>query len=144
MSRQRQTAYTAIRIEGGLIPADEIARLTTLAQPEATEQTDGHYGTPRGPKLRDEIARYFKIAQNFWQEFQTVRQRTGVDAHAITVNTFLLPLLRDSLGYTDMARSTGLTVGDHTYQIVQAALNGRLPLVLAAHDQPLDQSRFLG
>jgi len=27
-----------------------------------------------------------------------VRQRTGVDAHAITVNTFLLPLLRDSLG----------------------------------------------
>ncbi len=65
MSRQRQTAYTAIRIEGGLIPVDEIARLTTLAQPEATEQTDGHYGTPRSLKLRDEIARYFKIAQNF-------------------------------------------------------------------------------
>ncbi len=37
-----------------------------------------------------------------------------------------------------MARSTGLTVGGHTYQIGHAALNGRLPLVLAAHDQPLD------
>lgn len=55
-----QLAFTAIRIEGGLIPADKLLRLTTLAQPEATEQTDAHYGTPCGLKLRDEIARYDK------------------------------------------------------------------------------------
>ena len=103
-----QLAYTSIRIEGGLIPADELSRLTTLAQPEATEQTEGHYGTPRGLKLRDEVARYFKIAQNLWQEFQTVRQRTDVDSHAATLNNFLLPLLRDTLGYTDLARSPGV------------------------------------
>lgn len=135
-----QLAYTAIRIEGGLIPADELSRLTTLAQPEATEQTDAHYGTPRGLKLRDEIARYFKIAQNLWQEFHAVRQRADVDSHATTLNNFLLPLLRDSLGFADLARSPGVTTGDHTYQIGYAALGGRLPVVLAGHDQPLDQA----
>ena len=36
-----QLAYRAIRIEGGLLPADELTRLTTLAAPEQTEQT-GH------------------------------------------------------------------------------------------------------
>jgi hypothetical protein len=135
-----QLAYTAIRIEGGLIPADELSRLTTLAQPEATEQTDAHYAIPRGLKLRDEVARYFKIAQNLWQDFQAVRQRTGVDSHASTLNAFLLPLLRDTLGYSDLAPSAGVTSGDHTYQIGHAALGGRMPVVLAGHDQPLDQA----
>ena len=44
----QQLAYTAIRIEGGLIPAEELTRLTTLAAPEATEQTEAHYGIPKG------------------------------------------------------------------------------------------------
>ena len=69
----QQLAYTAIRIEGGLIPAEELSRLTTLAAPEATEQTEAHYAIPRGLKLRDEIARSFKIAQNLWQDFALQR-----------------------------------------------------------------------
>lgn len=61
-----QLAYTAIRIEGGLIPAEELNRLTDLAAPEATEQTEAHYDIPKGLKLRDEIARHFNIAQHLW------------------------------------------------------------------------------
>ena len=58
-----QLAYQAIRIEGGLIPADELTRLTTLQAPDKTEQTESHYGIPKGLKLRDEIARFWRIAQ---------------------------------------------------------------------------------
>jgi hypothetical protein len=37
-----QLAYRAIRIEGGLIPADELTRLTTAADArQDTEQTEG-------------------------------------------------------------------------------------------------------
>ena len=80
----QQLAYTALRIEGGLIPAEELTRLTTLAAPEATEQTEGHYDIPRGLKLRDEIARYFKIAQNLWQDFSQQRQRQDANSHSVT------------------------------------------------------------
>lgn len=59
-----QLAYQAIRIEGCVIPADELARLTTLQAPDKTEQTEPHYGVPKGLKLRDEIARFWRIAQN--------------------------------------------------------------------------------
>lgn len=136
-----QLAYTAIRIEGGLIPAEELSRLTTLAAPEATEQTETHYAIPRGLKLRDEIARSFKIAQNLWQDFVQQRHRQDVPAHQLTVNTLLLPLLRQVLGHTDLAAARSVLASgssQQSYNIGHAALGGRLPVVLAGYDQPLD------
>ena len=73
-----QLAYHAIRIEGGLIPADELARLTTLQAPDKTEQTESHYGVPKGLKLRDEIARFWRIAQNLWADLQPLRLRQEI------------------------------------------------------------------
>lgn len=137
----QQLAYTALRIEGGLIPAEELTRLTTLAAPDATEQTEGRYNIPKGLKLRDEIARYFKIAQNLWQDFAQQRQRQDANPHSITVQTLLLPLLRQVLCYTDLtAQNSVPSSGNshHTYNIGHAALGGRLPVVLAGFDQPLD------
>lgn len=137
----QQLAYTALRIEGGLIPAEELTRLTTLAAPEATEQTEGHYDIPKGLKLRDEVARYFKIAQNLWQDFAQQRQRQDANPHSITVQTLLLPLLRQVLGYTDLTAQSSVPASGnshHTYNIGHAALGGRLPVVLAGFDQPLD------
>jgi hypothetical protein len=87
-----QLIYQAIRIEGGLIPAAELARLTTLQTPDQTEQTEGHYRIPKGLKLRDEVARYWKIGQSLWSDFQSARQRSDVDAHQLAVRSFLVPL----------------------------------------------------
>jgi len=138
-----QLAYTAIRIEGGLIPAEELTRLTTLESPEKTEQTEARYQIPKGLKLRDEIARNFKIAQNLWADFNALRQRQDAAPHRTTVNEFLLPLLRQTLGYTDLATAPAVQASNshhHTYQIGHAALGRRMPVVLAGHDQPLDQA----
>ena len=133
-----QLSYQAIRIEGGLIPADELARLTTLQAPDKTEQKDTQYGIPKGLKLRDEAARFWRIGQNLWSEFQSLRQRQDVDAHRATVQDFLVPLLRDVLGYTDLASGASVEASDHTYNIGYAARAGRLPIILAAHTQALD------
>jgi hypothetical protein len=133
-----QRSYQAIRIEGGLIPADELSRLTTLQAPEQTEQSESQYRIPKGLKLRDEIARYWKIAQNLWADLQPLRQRQDVDAHDITQRAFLVPLLRDVLGFTDLVHAADLDVSGHSYPIGWMAHGGRLPLVLAAHDQDLD------
>ena len=77
-----QLAYQAIRIEGGLIPADELTRLTTLQAPDKTEQTEAHYRIPKGLKLRDEIAalpdRTEPVAR-----LPALRQRQDVNAHDV-------------------------------------------------------------
>lgn len=133
-----QLAYQAIRIEGGLIPAEELTRLTLLADPKATEQTESHYQIPKGLKLRDEIARDFKIALNLWHDFQALRQRQDVDAHAVTVRDWLLPLLRDVLHFHDVARCAPIEKAGHQYAVGHAGNGGRVPLVLAGFDEPLD------
>lgn len=133
-----QLSYRAIRIEGGLIPADELARLTTLAAPDQTEQTDAQYRIPKGLKLRDEIARSFTIALNLWKDFQVLRQRQDSKAYEITTREFLIPLLRDVLGYSDLERHAEIAAGGRSYQIGHASGRGRVPLILAAHDLPLD------
>lgn len=133
-----QLAYQSIRIEGGLIPADELARLTSLQTPDKTEQTESHYGIPKGLKLRDEVARYWKIAQNLWADFQPQRQRADINAHDLTRREFLLPLLRSVLSFADLEEGARIEASGHTYNIGHLSGDGRVPLILAAHDQGLD------
>lgn len=136
--KTHQLTYRAIRIEGGLIPADELTRLTLLADPKDTEQTESHYRIARGLKLRDEIARDFKIALNLWQDFQVLRQRQDVRLHEVTVREWLIPLLRDVLHFHDIGRHSPIEVAGHQYNIGHAGSGGRVPLVLAGVDEPLD------
>lgn len=133
-----QLAYRAIRIEGGLIPAEELTRLTLLADPKGTEQTESHYRIAKGLKLRDEIARDFKIALNLWQDFKALRQRQDVRAHEVTVREWLLPLLRDVLHFHDAARCSAIEKAGHQYAVGHAGNGGRVPLVFAGFDEPLD------
>ena len=94
-----ELAFTAIRIEGGLLAADFLGRVAHL---QAQEQSEADYDIPKGLKLRDEIGRYWKIAQNLWQDFQAGRQRVDHDAHIFTVREFLEPLCRQVLGFADL------------------------------------------
>ncbi|WP_141218374.1 Eco57I restriction-modification methylase domain-containing protein [Bordetella genomosp. 5] len=135
-----QLAYRAIRIEGGLLPAEELTRLTLLADPKASEQTEPQYRIAKGLKLRDEIARDFKIALTLWHDFQSLRQRKDVQAHDVTVREWLLPLLRDVLHFHDAARCQAIQHAGHHYAVGHAGNGGRVPLVFAGFDQPLDSA----
>ncbi|MEM5458492.1 N-6 DNA methylase [Paraburkholderia phytofirmans] len=136
--KTHQLSYRAIRIEGGLIPADELTRLTLLADPKDTEQTESQYRIAKGLKLRDEVARDFKIALNLWQDFQVLRQRQDVWLHEVTVREWLIPLLRDVLHFHDIGRHSPIEVAGHQYNVGHAGSGGRVPLVLAGVDEPLD------
>ncbi|BCQ24716.1 N-6 DNA methylase [Caballeronia sp. NK8] len=140
MARKKITtlAYSAIRIEGGLIPADELAHLTTLVDPESTEQTETQYRIPKGLKLRDEVGRDFKIALTLWTDFQALRKRSDVNAYEVTVREFLVPLMRDVLHFSDITRCAPIESGGHSYAIGYVAEGGHVPLVFAGHDQSLD------
>ncbi|TLD45553.1 MAG: hypothetical protein FAZ92_02154 [Accumulibacter sp.] len=72
-----ELAFTALTIEGGLLAPDFLNRIAHL---EAEEQSESDCDVPRGLKLRDEIGRYWKIAQNLWQDFAARRERADLDA----------------------------------------------------------------
>ena len=64
-------------MEGGLFPADFLQR---MAKQDAPGQSDAEYGVPPGRTLRDEIGRYWTIAEAMWREYKRDRERTGVAA----------------------------------------------------------------
>jgi hypothetical protein len=132
----QELAFPALSIEGGLLAPDFLNKVAHL---EAAEQTEADYDVPRGLKLRDEIGRYWKIAQNLWQDFAAKRARTDVNAHPVTVKDFLEPLLRHALCFSDLKAVGQVTLDERLFPIGFAAGDGGVPVVLAAHDQSLDK-----
>ena len=132
----QELAFTALTIEGGLLAPDFLNKIAHL---DATEQSESDYDIPRGLKLRDEIGRYWKIAQNLWQDFAGKRVRTDLDAHTVTVRDFLEPFCRQVLGFADLRAVGQVTVAERNFPIGFSAVDGMVPVVFAAHDQMLDK-----
>ncbi|RQR37083.1 SAM-dependent DNA methyltransferase [Burkholderia sp. Bp9143] len=133
---QHELAFPALTIEGGLLAPDFLNKIARL---EAPEQTESDYDVPRGLKLRDEIGRYWKIAQNLWQDFQVMRKRTDVDAFAVTARDFLEPFCRQVLGFVDLRPVGQIVLDERVFPIGFSAGDGRVPLVFSSHDQALDK-----
>ena len=131
-----ELAFAALSIEGALLAPDFLNRVAHL---DAAEQSEADYDIPRGLKLRDEVGRYWKIAQNLWQDFSARRERSDVDSHAVTVRDFLEPFCRQVLGFADMRTVGQVILDERIFPIGFAACEGRVPLVFAAHDQGLDK-----
>ena len=138
MARRSNTelAFAALSIEGALLAPDFLNKVAYL---NVAEQSEADYDIPRGLKLRDEIGRYWKIAQNLWQDFSARRQRADMDSHVVTVRDFLEPFCRQVLGFADMRAVGQVTLDERVFPIGFAAGEGRVPLVFAASDQALDK-----
>ncbi len=132
----QELAFPALSIEGGLLAPDFLNKVAHL---EASEQTEADYDIPRGLKLRDEIGRYWKIAQNLWQDFAAKRTRTDLNTHALTVKELLEPLLRHVFCFGDLKAVGQVTLDERVFPIGFAAGEGKVPVVLAAYAQFLDK-----
>ncbi len=157
-ARTAELAFDAITIEGGLLAADWLAR---VAQLKAPQQDPADYGVPKGLELRDEIGRYWRVAQAHWSEFEAGR-KAEVEPHALA-RRFVVSLLREAFGFSDVAErpllvaqaSLGLEDDDDRRRPVElkgrawplTAIDdaGRVPLACAPAAAGLDSAhRHLG
>ena len=132
---QAQIEFDAITLEGSLLAPEWPARVAAL---EAPAQAPADYGIPKGLQLRDEISRYWRIAEALWAELSTARAHTGHDTEAAT-RRFVEQFLRQVLGFNDLAAASTRRVDDRVFRLAFEALGERVPVVVAAHDEPLDE-----
>ena len=85
---------------------------------------------PRGLALRDEIGRYWRIAQAHWTDFASGR-KSGADA-GLLAERFVVALVRQCFGFESLVVVEPIVIADRTYPIGHAALGGRAPVVVAA------------
>lgn len=119
-------AFEALSIEGGLLSADWLAR---VAQLSAGGQGEADYRIPKGLNLRDEIGRYWRIAQAHWVEFDAGR-RTSADPGALA-DRFVQALLRESFGFASLSATEPAAIAGRIHPVRLSALGGRVPLVIA-------------
>jgi hypothetical protein len=125
-----QLEFETVRIEGALLSPEW---LTKVAKLDAPSQREDDYRIEGGLSMREELARYWKIARNAYVKFKASRDAGG-DPHA-AAETFVVYLLKTVFGFESLAPTAPLVVGDHTYPVAWAALGGRVPVVVAPAPQ---------
>ncbi len=132
-TREAQLAFEALSIEGGLLSPEWLSK---VAQLQAGTQAEADYRIPKGLNLRDEIGRYWRIAQAHWADFKSGRDAKA-DPKAVS-ERFVFALFRDAFGFSSLAAVLPAVLAERTYPIGQAALGGRVPVVIAPADSGLD------
>ena len=127
--------FGAIEIMGGLLTPDIVARIAAF---EAHGQDEHSYRVPDGLKIRDEIARYFRIAEALWAKFDVAR----VNSRAAS-GKFALDLLQQCFGFDTLKPRAMIRLGEREFPIGHAALAGRIPVVIAPAPPPAARRRGL-
>jgi hypothetical protein len=126
-SRQSRRAarldFAGLEIVGALLTPDIVARLAAF---EANDQTVEGYEIPPGLKLRDEIARYYRIGEALWSRFEASRGQS-----AAASERFVLDLLRQCFGFASLEPQSITRIGEREFPVRHAALGGRVPIVVA-------------
>lgn len=128
--------FEALRIEGGLLPAEF---LNTVASLKAPQQNEADYQIPAGLRLRDEIGRYWRIAHSLWQHYAEQAARDDTDAEKAGVAQWLEPLLSQVLGYADLHTIEPRVKDERRFPVTHLSCGDHVPLVLTICDQLLDK-----
>ena len=129
MSTDATAAFVGIRIQGGLLPADLLAKLTTGTDLPGLTSRDFHL--PAGESVRDAANRIWAYLRGAWTTYrQALEARPDSDAAtSLTRERFTLVLL-EQLGYGRVPTTGkgGITVGQHGYPV--SHLWGSVPIHL--------------
>ncbi len=125
--------YPSIRIEGSIFSPDIVDRLD-----EAIGQRPGDFGLDSSAKVKDEIARAWADAQDYWRIFQRKLETVKVDSPATTEtrSLWIVPLM-SLLGYNLERESRGKEVNDKNYPISHRVANrANTPIHVIGYNEP--------
>ena len=132
--RAARLDFAGLEIVGALLTPDIVARLAAF---EANDQSEESYEIPAGLKLRDEIARYYRIGEALWSRFEATRGQSVAISER-----FVLDLLRQCFGFDSIEPRSITRLGEREFPVRHAALGGRVPIVIAP--APADGARRSG
>ena len=137
MARQRSTVFTTIRTEGGLLPADLLARVASQDR-EVPGVRPADFHLVQGELLGERITRSWNRLTGAWKNFSTALAVLPPDdaGTTLTRERWLLPLFEE-LGYGRLQTSRAEEVDGRSYPISHAW--GHAPIHLVSARIPLDR-----
>lgn len=130
--------YPSIRIEGAILSPDILERLEDIAG-----QRPADFGLETGAKVKDEIARAWADAQDYWRIFRRKLETLKDDSPATseTRNNWIVPLL-SLLKYEVEYQKSGVELNGKTYAISHRIVNrGNTPCHIVGFNEPAGLDR---
>lgn len=132
-AKETQLGFEALSIEGGLLSPEWLSK---VAQLSAGMQAEADYRIPKGLNLRDEIGRYWRIAQAEWKDFAAgMASKAGPGAFA---ERFVTALLKESFGFESLRKVDPVLLSERRYPLGHSALGQRVPVVIAPAGMGMD------
>lgn len=125
--------YPSIRIEGSIFSPDIVDRID-----EAIGQRPGDFGLDSSVKVKDEIARAWADAQDYWRIFQRKLETVKADSPATTEtrSLWIVPLL-SLLGYNLKREPRGKEINSKSYPISHRVANrANTPIHVIGYNEP--------
>ena len=130
--------YPSIRLEGAILSPDILDRLE-----DAPGQRPADFGLEGTARVKDEIARAWADAQDYWRIFQRKLETLRADSPATTETRqqWMVPLL-GLLGYQLEYQARGVELNGKTYAISHRVTNrGNTPLHIIGYREPAGLDR---
>lgn len=137
MEVRRNRVSTSVRTEGGLLPADLLAKIAA-AEPDVPGLKDTDFGLAAGERFREAITRSWNRLVGAWAALEAVRVAAD-ETDALTGTTrdrFLMPLFEE-LGFGRLPVARRLEIDGTTYPISHL-WGERVPVHLVGFGVDLD------
>ena len=129
--------FTAVRTEGSILPPSFL--LDSVSTLKAKNQSGRDYGLSRSLSLRDEIARYWSIARDQFEEYEERRSRIAKSGRNMVDRDWPIPLLKSVLGFADLERTDPFREGDRYFPLTHRACERTVPMLLTNSKYALDK-----
>ena len=138
MARTRRShGFTALKVEGGILPPDY---LQTIAELEAPSQASSDYGISKSLAIKEELARYWRIASDLYSAYDERHPREDLSPQRVGVSDWLVPLLHSVFNYDDLEKAGRIALDDREFRLTHHACSGSVPLLLVTHHFDLDKA----
>ena len=136
-AKRKNHGFTALRIEGGILPPEY---LQTIAGLQAPNQKGTDYGLTKSLAIKEEIARYWRIANDLYNLYAERRERSDLDSRKVGIEDWLIPFLCDVLDFGDLEKVGEVMLGERAFRISHQACDGAVPILLLTHHFNLDKA----
>ena len=114
--------------------------LQAIAELEVPRQAGADYGLSKSLVLKEELARYWRIAGDLYSRYVQRQARHDLRARQVGVEEWLVPLLSTILGYDDLVFAGPATLGERVFKLTHRACRQAVPLLLTTRDFNLDRA----
>ena len=136
-AKHRNSSITALKIEGGILPPEYLSSIVAL---QAPHQAGVDYGLSKSLTLKEELARYWRIANDLYDRYSAHYRRTDLNISQFGIEKWLVPFLHQLLGYRDITIAQSIHLNDRIFKLTHHAFGGAVPFLLLPHDFDLDKA----